>query len=371
MAPGNFEAFVELVYGAVGEPAYWQRLSDMLSATMGGAAQISAFAPRWDARLFCVPEFVPPEMIDKYQNLYAADDPRIPAATRSYMETPVACQDLVNVDSFERTALVNEFLDRPECNLRWCVAHMSHLDSDTKGLVSLMRPRQSGPYDQRETKAFGRLSGHIHRALRLHNDMASLDLGQRRLEATLDHLPEATFVCNRNGLIFYMNRAAARLLENDDRFCAKRGVLTLTHPAAARNLAGVLFETVEMSGDDTTDTPVILQGQNGALPLILRCHKLPCAPDMDSGTARGEVLILLRNPATSVLPDSAVLAALRFSGAEIALTLSLVEGKTLAEHAAERGISRETARTQLKSAMAKAGVSRQIDLVRLALRYAQ
>jgi DNA-binding CsgD family transcriptional regulator len=52
---------------------------------------------------------------------------------------------------------------------------------------------------------------------------------------------------------------------------------------------------------------------------------------------------------------------------EGAVVLALARGRSLAEVAAERGISLHTVRTHVKRSLAKAGVRRQADLVRLVL----
>lgn len=114
-----------------------------------------------------------------------------------------------------------------------------------------------------------------------------------------------------------------------------------------------------------------LRGPEGTLPLLARFHTLPRNLGPDVRSARGEVLIVVRDPNLPARHEESVLHALGFSPAETALTLALADGRTLAEHAAERGVSLETVRSQLKGAMSKAGVSRQAELVRLAMRYAE
>jgi len=53
--------------------------------------------------------------------------------------------------------------------------------------------------------------------------------------------------------------------------------------------------------------------------------------------------------------------------AEARLTEALVNGYSLQEYAERQRISIHTARTQIKSATAKAGAQRQVDLVRIVL----
>lgn len=55
------------------------------------------------------------------------------------------------------------------------------------------------------------------------------------------------------------------------------------------------------------------------------------------------------------------------TAAEARLAVHLAEGGTLADHAAEQKISRNTARTHLRAIFQKTGVNRQAALVRLVL----
>jgi len=80
------------------------------------------------------------------------------------------------------------------------------------------------------------------------------------------------------------------------------------------------------------------------------------------------VAIFIAEPEQAATPDPALLGAmLDLSPSEARLTAAIVSGKTLQEFAAEAGVSLNTARTLLKRVFSKTGVSRQAELVRLAL----
>lgn len=363
--------FLDTVYGSAGDAGYWQRAVEAFSSCIdGGVGQISAHGPRWgDVRIFAVPAAVPQAMIEDYIQLYADGDPRIAgAADRS--GRMVACHELVDTGAFERTALVTEFLDRKELNLRWCCGHVETLDSDTTMLVSLMRERKRGPFEPQDVVAIERLSRHLHRAARLHADLARTELALARLEATLDQLSDAIFVCERDGRVRHMNQAAVRLAERGDAVLVAAGLLRAVQSDAARQLAGAMMDAASLSPDCPNGrTDVVLHRPADASPVIARLHPLPRHLGMDVRTARGEVVIVVRDPAASSLSDAGALRALGLSAREIHLTQALIDGKSLAEHAAERKVSIETVRSQMKSALSKAGVSRQAELVALAMRY--
>jgi DNA-binding CsgD family transcriptional regulator len=75
--------------------------------------------------------------------------------------------------------------------------------------------------------------------------------------------------------------------------------------------------------------------------------------------------LALCSPGTAPRIDAFEVASLfGLTTAEATLTAHLVGGMTVKDYAAHRGIAEGTARMQLKSALAKAGVGRQADLVR-------
>jgi|GEM_PF-3698252 len=365
--------FLETVYGSAGDAGYWQRVVEAFSSCVdGGVGQISAHGPRWgDVRIFAVPAFVPQAAIEDYIQVYADGDPRVAgAADRS--GRMVACHELVDTDSFERTALVTEFLDRKELNLRWCCGHVEGLDTDTTMLVSLMRERRRGPFEPREVAAIERLSRHLHRAARLHADLAQTELALARLEATLDQLSDAVFVCERDGRVRHMNQAAVRLAERGDSVLVAAGFLRAAQIDAVQRLARAMTDAACLSPNFPSGrADVVLHRPADGSPVVARLHPLPRHLGTDVRTARGEIVIVVRDPITSSLSDAGALRALGMTAREIHLTQALIDGKTLAEHAAERNVSIETVRSQMKSALSKAGVSRQAELVALAMRYAR
>jgi DNA-binding CsgD family transcriptional regulator len=62
------------------------------------------------------------------------------------------------------------------------------------------------------------------------------------------------------------------------------------------------------------------------------------------------------------LAEMVLYSRFRLTGAETQIALGIYRGRTLAAIAAARGISVQTARTQLKSVFAKTGTHRQVQL---------
>ena len=317
-----------------------------------------------------MPSFVPPERIGEYTDHYIEQDPRM-AAAAGRTGRMIGCHEYIDVEAFERTALVNEFLDRKDMNLRWCTAHLENLGGGATMLVSMMRPRSRGHFEKHEMRALEHFSRHIHRAARLHVDLARSELASARFETTLDRLADAVFVCDGKGRILHMNEAGAGMIERGNLLRAAQDRLRPARAEESAAFALALRGAADPFTGGIETASLALRGPEGTLPLLARFHTLPRNLGPDVRSARGEVLIVVRDPNLPARHEESVLHALGFSPAETALTLALADGRTLAEHAAERGVSLETVRSQLKGAMSKAGVSRQAELVRLAMRYAE
>lgn len=101
-------------------------------------------------------------------------------------------------------------------------------------------------------------------------------------------------------------------------------------------------------------------------------------PAAREGRAGGGIVTVRRvGPRGAVLqrpggPPAASLSAslkslYKMTPAESGLTQALIGGHTLAEYARSRGVSMNTARTQMKSAAARTGARCQVDLVRMVL----
>lgn len=79
------------------------------------------------------------------------------------------------------------------------------------------------------------------------------------------------------------------------------------------------------------------------------------------------VLVGDRDAGLGKSPMSTLAALFALTPAEAHLALALAEGRHLEEVANERGVTRETVRSQLKAAFAKTGTHNQVGLVRLML----
>jgi DNA-binding CsgD family transcriptional regulator len=89
---------------------------------------------------------------------------------------------------------------------------------------------------------------------------------------------------------------------------------------------------------------------------------------MIAGTAwQRAVLFLSEGDARPGAPAATIMRLFGLTATEVQIALALAAGKTLDEIAAERGASKNTARTQMQVILSKTGANRQAEVVRLIL----
>lgn len=174
-------------------------------------------------------------------------------------------------------------------------------------------------------------------------------------EAFMDSTSLALVTCDPDFGVHWINAAAESLVDGLPQVSHVGGRLRFrsgTEVALVRAVIdGKGSDTCRVVGDEPADV------------LHLRVLRRDAADRQCGG--RNLALLALCSPGTAPRIDAAEVADLfGLTTAEAKLTTHLVGGMTVKDFAAYRGIAEGTARMQLKSALAKAGVSRQTDLVR-------
>ncbi len=232
--------------------------------------------------------------------------------------------------------------------------------------LRVFRSRQEGPFGAREVALYEALLPHLARALRLRGLREREAESAAEAAAVLDLLPWGLFLLDEAGRVAPRNRAGEALLETAGAAVAD----------ALRRLAGRAFGCWRSQGcgDCAALLPAELATRltgaedGGWLQATLRV-----LPPAGAGTTRGP-----EEPATALVavagpgqdPEAAAGLLRQLYGltpAEQQVAGQVLCGQPPARAAERLGIAHETARSHLRSIFAKTGVSRQADLVRLAL----
>jgi DNA-binding CsgD family transcriptional regulator len=194
----------------------------------------------------------------------------------------------------------------------------------------------------------------------------ALKLSANIAAAALDAFDFPVIVVDEHRQVLMANTAAETLLAAGIGLCAKNGRLHAVPPNDNAALAGAVRAAVHPE-PGTPRSAVVLTLQAGGKHRY-RGTILPVCPDTPLALPwrRPLALIVLGDPES--VPDletHEIRALFGLTPAEARIALGLARGRVLEEIATQAGITMNTARSQMKSALRKAGASRQADLVRM------
>lgn len=187
-------------------------------------------------------------------------------------------------------------------------------------------------------------------------DATSRDrLGTRAIDA----LSTGLALLDRRIQVLFANATAKRIL---------------TMPSVFKTMAPLPLALVDAESNEALRRAVAQACRNASAALQLRdCDArpaitavvLPLCPAEWQGPWPQQTVLLAMNESTRphAIPDHWLSQMFGLTRAEASVTNWLISGRTIDAYAQHRGVSLETARSQLKAVLAKTGMSRQAQLV--------
>ncbi|SIT58386.1 conserved hypothetical protein [Mesorhizobium prunaredense] len=224
-----------------------------------------------------------------------------------------------------------------------------------------------GAMTEGEVELGALLLPHLRRAVTISNVLDIGTIERTRMAETFDALRYGVMLTNGRGAVLHANRSAERMLRNGSPIGILGGTLHAKYRAANNELSKAIFLAAQDESKIGEAGIAIRLTEIGVRPVY--AHVLPLA--------RGDIRTQLQPEAVAaVFIDAApatqagadfTAAAFGLTEAEARVISNLLAGRTLFETAADLGIARTTARTHLSNIFQKTGVSRQAELVRLAM----
>lgn len=311
------------------------------------------------------------ESFATYDRRWRAEDPRFAAANASFGSF-LSDVRIVDPRQFDRSPIYNELL-RP-FDIRWTLFGNFSVADGRVAAQAFMRPRAAGPFGEEELRGITRLQPHLCRVLQLRGYVERLEERVGELQALLDRLPAPVMTLDASGRVGGTNAAAERLLGSTSGLRRERGRLTCVRPPVAEAIRGATVRTAAFA-EGATRSPgpppiatVELQ-REGERPLQLLFLPLRPAQALRATHDRSSrVLVVVHGTGESLrLDPEQVSRCYGLTPTEGLLAAAIASGQSVAEFAAARGCSVETARTHLKRVLEKTETRRQPELVRLLL----
>ncbi|MFL0795908.1 MAG: helix-turn-helix domain-containing protein [Cellvibrionaceae bacterium] len=310
--------------------------------------------------------------IEQYQHEFIQKDVLGQALNSSENGIFFRDEQLLPRENYLASDYYQEF-DRPR-GVEYQLRAVLNAPSASEQLVDIAFERngRSGNFSNDTQGALNFLCPHFRRALKLsefvrqHTQVAV---------GSIDALTSALFVVNESGRVLLANQAAHSLLSTTGFIAERDGCLNFRSPSSQQHFRNLLQIAAKRhhgsknhqsfcSAWHAMDNVV---GDSGYEVMVTRLRSQTLQSLVPSND--GNVVVFVK-PLTSLPLDKMPLLEMlyKFTPKESAVVFALCNGETIESISENREVSPHTVRNQVKSAMRKAGVSSQHQLVSLILR---
>ena len=245
-----------------------------------------------------------------------------------------------------------------------------------RAAIGVCRGAGAAPFGAPERDLVGRLLPHLKRVGQWHGRVAVLEARQSAQSVALDRLPIGVLLVDARGKVVEMNRAAREIARENDGLLLEKSRPGRPVTRETDALQGLIREALRAGANDGAPTNGVMLLSRPSLrrpiavmvvPVDAAGPGRPHAP-LASEARNAAAVVFLCDPERRHDAPAQLLARLYgLTPAEARLVRGLADGRRLDELAEAFGISKETARTQLRHIYPKTGTNRQAELVRLVL----
>jgi DNA-binding CsgD family transcriptional regulator len=369
MAP-NRQKLIDLVgtvYEAAGDATFWESFLGKLAQTaVADSAALVMHHFGHEVHTVSAGWMVDPEATRLYQEHYGSLDVWAIRGRSKPVGTVCASESLCLHEEFVKTGFYNDFM------ARYGIVHgmfgLVENSSTRWASLSLFRSSRAKEFRPSDLEIIDLLIPHIRRAFKLHFQLSELEARTTSIERALDMLSAGIIFVGVYGQVVLMNSTAERLVRREDGLSVVQGKLRALRHGESERLQAMIAGAIRTSAGKGLSA--------GGTLFISRATRRPLsitvAPLRHLHVGLGQrpcAVLFLSNPDENVeLPIDLLRRCYGLTAAEARLTMVLLEGRSLKEATDSCNVTRNTAKSQLKSIFLKTEVQRQSELVRLLLK---
>lgn len=359
------------VYEASVDDGAWESFLDLLAATLRSQTA-SFFVQDLEGRMGTVGAAVglDPEHLRLYEERFARRNILMERAAPRLASGYLATETVVPAEEFLASDYYNDYFR--VMGIRHTIGACVFRERSLSSMLTLLRRPEEGAYTDAELALCRLLLPHLQRAIAVQRKLEGTRLGHEAALAALDRLRTGVVLLDRQRRVLFVNRAAARVLDRRDGLCVERGRLAPRSPRdrARLEILLALASAPSRRGSVARGGALRLERAGDRRPLALLVTPLgevASARRWVDGTVP-EVALFVSDPEERIeAPEEHLVRLYRLTPAEARVAAELLAEKSPREAAEALGVSYETTRLHVKRILAKAGVRRQSELVRLLL----
>lgn len=273
--------------------------------------------------------------------------------------------ELCRIETLKKTEVYNDLMvpfDIEHAMFGIFQKNREHLAS-----ISLFRSASSEEFQISDLDILRFLTPHMQRAFKLHFQFSELKARADQTENALNMLSTGVIFLGDSCEIVLLNRSADELLRRKDGLRLEQRKLTATLCSESAALQSMIAAAVQTSnGKGLSAGGTILVTREMGRPLSLTVA--PLRNSMMALEKPPAAVLFISDPDQRVeVPADVLQRCYALTRAEARLAMLLLEGRSLNEAADTCAVTRNTAKSQLKSIFSKTQVQRQGELIKLIL----
>lgn len=241
---------------------------------------------------------------------------------------------------------------------------------ELEACLRVARSRDSKAFDADDRQLIKMILPHLERAILIHARLNKIESERALYAGAVEQLSVGSIILDENARLLSCNTMARQLVDKQDGLQLVKDSLRLSSKDANGELQAVIAEVLvnQRQRKPAVVGAMRVQRPSGLQDLALVIRPVPIN-EWSEGESVPSVAVFISDPEQiSEAPRQTITRLFGFTPAEANLAMLLANGQSLDEASQQLSISRNTARTHLRSVFAKTGVERQASLVRLILK---
>jgi DNA-binding CsgD family transcriptional regulator len=298
-----------------------------------------------------------------YLRSYNVDNPRLAMGMAETPRTWVYCHEHIPEDMVARDRVYQEFYI--PYDLRYCAGAYLPVDERTGTCMAALRSHREGPIEGEERQWLERLGGHLLEARSAYERVRRLASQALAGSTLLSAFPYPMWLIDGERHVFFANGPGRREMQRGQRTRLRGGTRLELAPGTADRDLGLQLLSLYEQGHGARAV-IDLRRAGAEPPVLLHLHLLEPEQALKAFGNRPLALATLFDAhEVNSLDPFALARIFQFTPAEAKVATQLADGLTAEQIAAQNGTRISTVRTQISSVLAKLGVTRQAEAVRV------
>ncbi|MFT3759229.1 helix-turn-helix transcriptional regulator [Thauera sp.] len=362
---GDYDRLVAMTYSGTQEDVPWMRLLETLRRQLQANYVTLILRSQREGQPLQVvfAGEARPAIVQPYEAELAAVDPFVNLPR----DRTVMLDELIDEEAWQASSYYRSFHE--PLNLRYHMGADIGMEAEPACRLRVSRPHGAERFGERERALCNLLLPHLLAAVQLRASLDIAEVERHFYVGMLDRLSVGAVLLDRDGRILRLNQVAGDILARRDGLAIVGGSLAAALNGENRELRRLVGEAIAAAG---RHMPGVVAGMSvsrpsGGSPLGVAVRAVP-PTEWSEPSSRPAAAVIIRDPDMRVLAvDDQLKRLYGLTSAEAALALELMAGNTVDEAARNLGVSRNTARCQIRAIFAKTGVTRQAELLRVLL----